>query len=217
MPNLFNKKAKQLESEIDRYLDHVALTGLTFREGVRSYFKNNSSAFEKKYEEISELESESDELRKKIKHQLYTFMLIPESRGDVLGLIETLDDIIDVSEKAVEQLSIENPQVPDFLKENFIELADLSFKAVDEVVKASRAFFREINLVSDFVNKVHYYEHEADNVEEMIKRKAFGCQTIEKFSHKIHIRYFAEKIARVSDVAESVCDRLSVYAIKRKI
>jgi uncharacterized protein Yka (UPF0111/DUF47 family) len=31
------------------------------------------------------------------------------------------------------------------------------------------------------------------------------------------MRYFAEKIAKVSDIAEEVAERLSVYAIKRKL
>jgi len=34
-------------------------------------------------------------------------MLIPESRGDVLGVLETLDDVIDLTEKVVEHFSIE--------------------------------------------------------------------------------------------------------------
>jgi len=72
-------------------------------------------------------------------------------------------------------------------------------------------------MVSDYVNKVHFYEHEADDVEEHLKRRAFNSDEIKRFSHKVHMRYFAEKIAAVSDVAESVAERLSVYAIKRRI
>jgi len=161
--------------------------------------------------------AEVHNIRRDIKHKLYTYMLIPESRGDVLGLLETLDDIVDICEKVLEQFSIETPEIPEFLKSDFIELADLSSKAVEEVVKAARAFFREIGMVSNYVNKVHFYEHEADDVEEHLKRNAFNSKEIESFSQKVHMRYFAEKIAAVSDVAESVAERLSVYAIKRRI
>ena len=56
-----------------------------------------------------------------------------------------------------------------------------------------------------------------ENVEEMLKRKIFGSEEITEFSHRIHLRYFAEKIALVSDVAEDVAERLAVYAIKRRI
>ncbi len=144
-------------------------------------------------------------------------MLIPESRGDVLGLLETLDDVIDICEKVLEQFSIEQPDIPNSLVDGFIELSELSSKAVEQLVKATRAFFKEIKMVNDYINKVHFYEHEADKVEEHIKRKAFRSDEIQLFSKRVHMRYFIEKIASVSDVAETVAERLAVYAIKRKL
>ncbi len=217
MPRFYYSKSKQLEGEIDGYLDRVATSGLIFYEGVKAYVNGKHEKFEKNFQDITALESDADDVRRDIKHKLYTYMLIPESRGDVLGLLETLDDIVDVCEKVLEQFSIETPNIRDFLKSDFIELAELSSKAVDEVVKGARAFFREIEMVSNYVNKVHFYEHEADDIEEQLKRKAFTCTEIERFSEKVHMRYFAEKIADVSDVAQAVAERLSVYAIKRRI
>ncbi len=217
MPKFFNSKSKQIEGDIDGYLDRVTTAGLIFLEGVKAYVNGRKDKFERNFIEISTLESDADNIRRDIKHKLYTYMLIPESRGDVLGILETLDDIVDTCEKVLEQFSIETPDIPEFLKSDFLELAELSSKAVEEVVKGARAFFREIGMVSEYVNKVHFYEHEADNVEEHLKRNAFNSKEIESFSQKVHMRYFAEKIALVSDVSESVAERLSVYAIKRRI
>ena len=217
MPKFFNSKSKQIEGDIDGYLDRVTTAGLIFLEGVKAYVNGRKDKFERNFIEISTLESDADNIRRDIKHKLYTYMLIPESRGDVLGILETLDDIVDTCEKVLEQFSIETPDIPEFLKSDFLELTELSSKAVEEVVKGARAFFREIGMVSEYVNKVHFYEHEADNVEEHLKRNAFNSKEIESFSQKVHMRYFAEKIALVSDVSESVAERLSVYAIKRRI
>lgn len=142
-------------------------------------------------------------------------MLIPESRGDVLGLLETTDNVVDAIKKVLLQFDIEMPDIPESLKEEFMELTKMSVKTVDEMVLASRAFFREISIVNDHVNKVHYFEHEADKIEEEIKRKAFNSSDIKELSKKVQLRYFAEKVALISDEAESVCDRLSIYVIKR--
>lgn len=217
MPLFPNNKTKQLEADIEGYLDRVSTSGMIFKEGVKAYIQGNKDKFDKNFSEITSLESEADTVRRDIKHKLYTYMLIPESRGDVLGLLENLDDIVDTCEKVLEQFSIETPNIREFLASDFIELAELSNSAVDEVVKGARAFFREITMVSNYVNKVHFYEHEADDVEEHLKRKAFNSPEIKKFSEKVHMRYFAEKIATVSDVSEAVAERLAVYAIKRKI
>jgi len=217
MHNIFNNKSKQLEAEIDGYLDRVTKAGLIFNEGVKAYVSERMEKFEKNVKDISVLESDADNVRRDIKHKLYAYMLIPESRGDVLAILETLDDIVDICEKVLEHFSIESPEIPEFLKTDFIELAELSSKTVEEVTKGARAFFYEISMVNDYVNKVQFYEHEADDVEEQLKRKAFNSDEIEPFSKKVHMRYFAEKIAGVSDLAESVAERLSIYAIKRRI
>jgi len=217
MPKIFSNKSKQLEADIDSYLDRVNTAGLVFLEGIKAYIEGRTDYFERKFKEVSDIESEADAKRREIKQKLYTYMLIPEARGDVLGLLETIDDIVDICEKVLEQISIETPEIPVFLKSDFVKLAELSTQAVEELVKGAQVFFRQVDMVSNYVNKVHFYEHEADDVEEQLKRKAFASDEIVRFSHKVHLRYFAEKIAAVSDVAESVCERLSVYAIKRKI
>jgi len=217
MTKIFSNRTKELEANIDAYLDRVENAGLIFLEGVKAYLNGKNEKFEKHYQSISTLESEADNVRRDIKHKLYTYMLIPESRGDVLGLLETMDDVIDISEKVLEQFSIEQPEIPEFLKSDFLDLAELCSKTVEELVKGTRAFFREIKLVNDYVNKVHFYEHEADDVEENLKRKAFNSAEIKRLSRKVHMRYFAEKIALVSDIAEAVAERLSVYTIKRRI
>jgi uncharacterized protein len=217
MKGLFTNKVKVLETNIDAFLDEVCKAGLILVEGIKAYIRKNPERFEQCYKEISTLESRADTLRRDIKQKLYSNMLIPESRGDVLGLLETIDTVVDICEKVLEQLSIEQPIIPDGLEQDFIELSELSGKAVDSVVQGSRAFFTNIKMVNDFVNKVHFYEHEADQVEKNIKRKAFASEEIKQFSRKVHIRYFAEKVALVSDVAESVAERLAVYAIKRRM
>ncbi len=217
MTGFFSDKTKQLEAELESFLNMVSYASLIFLEGVKAYINKKEDRFEQYYRDISKLETEADNLRRDIKLKLYTYMLIPESRGDVLGLLETLDDVIDTTEKVLEQFSIETPVIPEILNEDFIELAELSSKTMEQLVKGVRAFFTEIKMVNDYVNKVHFYEHEADKVEESLKRKAFRIDEIKTFSKKVHLRYFAEKIAMVSDVAESVAERLAVYAIKRRI
>lgn len=216
MAKIFTRRTKELEEEISEYLDLVSSSGLIFYEAIKSYIYDEKEGFNEKFTKISKLETKADEKRRGIKHKLYTYMLIPESRGDVLGLLENLDGIVDSCEKTVERFSIEQPRIPDSIHQDFLNLSKYSRKTVEEVVKAARSFFKEFSLVEDFINKVHFYEHEADDVEENLKRTVFQSN-ISKFSRKVHLRYFVEKISLVSDEAEDVAERLSVYAIKRQI
>ncbi len=215
--NLFFQRARKIEGNIDKYLDNITKAILTFDQGIKEYFKGNFDLFEDKFKEASALESDSDELRREIKYTLYRDLLIPDSRGDVLGLLETLDDVIDVTEEVLREFSIERPTVLEDYKEDFLSLTEMSVKTAQELVSASRSFFREITQVHDYITQVHYWEHEADKVEERIKRKAFSSDKIDKLSYKVQVRYFAERISLLADTAEDVAERLDVYTIKRSI
>jgi hypothetical protein len=143
-------------------------------------------------------------------------MLIPESRGDVLGLLETTDNVIDATKKVLSHFDVERPQVREFLRPVLLKLARASAQALDNVVRGNRAFFKNQEGVEDFIHKVHFYEHEADQLEEQAKRAIFGAEEIERLSEKLQLRDFVELIASLSDEAEDVAERLSVYAIKRQ-
>ncbi len=215
--NLFFQRARKVEGNIDKYLDNISKAILTFEQGIKEYFAGNFNLFEDKFKEATKLESDSDELRRDIKYTLYRELLIPDARGDVLGLLETLDDVIDVTEEVLREFSIEKPVTLEDFKEDFLSLTEKSVKSAQELVSASRAFFREISHVHDYITQVHYWEHEADKVEERIKRSAFGSEKIEKLSFKVQVRYFAERISFLADTAEAVAERLDVYTIKRSI
>lgn len=217
MNNLFSSKSKELQVIISQYIDIVERSALVFQEGIRAYINWKEERFDDYYKSMIELENKADDLRHDFKFKLYSYMLIPESRGDVLGIVETLDDVVDVCKKVLEELSIEQPDIPTDLRPGYLELADLSTKTILELTKATRAFFTEIKLVENYINKVHFYEHEADKLEEIIKRKIFNHKDIAYLSVKMHLRFFVDKISLPSDMAESVAERLSVYVIKRRM
>jgi len=216
MPSVF-KQARAIVGDIEKYLENLDNAADIFELGINEYFQGNLERFEERAQEVQKLETENDRLRGRIKTTLYTDLLIPDARGDVLGLIETLDGVLGVAEHVVDQLSIEKPLVYDFLKDDFIRLTEATVKTVKELVVACRDFFRDPVKVKDSVAKIHFWEHEADKIEERIKRKAFEAEEITEFSRKVHMRYFAERISLFADEAEDVAERLEVYAIKRAL
>ena len=210
-------RAKSIESNIDKYLENILKSSLIFEAGIKEYFDNKLDKFLERTAEVRKLETQSDELRREIKYKLYKELLIPDARGDVLGLLETMDDVIDTVEMVMVRFSIEKPKLWPELKEDFLELSTASVRCVAELVSAARAFFREISKVADCIVQVHFWEHEADQIEERIMKKAFEGDFIKDLSEKVHMRYFAERISLLADEAESVAERLDIYTIKRSI
>lgn len=215
--NPFFNKSEELISDINGFLDTLQETSLIFKKGIKLYFKGDIDKFNNNLEHMRKLENSADKYQKDIKFKLYRYMLIPESRGDVLSLLESTDNVIDLSKKVLTQFSIEKPDIPKFLTEGFLDLTEQSVLSVNELVKGIRSYFEEIAMVNNYINKVHFYEHQADELEESMEREVFSSDKINDLPQKTYIRYFIEKIALISDKAERVTEKLSVAAIKRSI
>jgi len=210
------KKTKSLESKMDAFLDKISEAGIEYRRGIKNYMKNNHEDFERHLQQVTKLEHEADELRKNIETRLYTQTLVPESRGDILALMETSDDVIGRAKDTLVELSIEKPDVPAEFKSGFIELARSTSRALEEMVLALRAFMRDPINVRNYLHKVYHYEKESDRLAEELKRSIFASEELQ-LSHKIHLRYFTLHVDMLADLSEDVADRLAIYTIKRSI
>ncbi len=209
------KKIKNLEAQIDNYLDMVVKGGFLFKQGIKYFLEEQTEEFESRLVSIDTTESDADNLRRKIEKRLYTETLIPESRGDVLGLLEACDKVLNKTAETLHQFSVEIPYILPEVKNYYLELTDISVSALEEMVAAVRSYFADINQVRDHINKVQLYESESDKIAEKIKRIVFRSDI--RLSQKMHMRYFALHIESIADEAEDVCDRLSIAAVKRFI
>ncbi len=210
------KKTKKLELKMDEFLDTVSEAGIIFQEGIKHYLNNKTDRFENQIKKIRQFENRADNLRHAIEQQLYTETLIPESRGDVLALLETTDNVINQAKETLLEFSVEKPQVPQIFHEEVLHLTDHVVHAVDEMTKAIRAFFKDPKAVRNYTHKVYHYESEADRASEHLKRAIFSSEKL-TLAEKIHLRYFALHIDTIADRAEDVADRLGIYTIKRSI
>lgn len=206
----------KLEQKIFQYLDDLDLVTLTFFHGIEQYLKEKQEDFKRKKDEVQDRESQLDELRKEIEWELYSKMLIPESRGDILELLENLDEIADMEERVIMRFYAEQPRLPKELLPLLDEMMGPCKKAVEEVISAARGFFRNSQEVRDKLKRIGFYEHEADLKEEDIKVALFQREDLD-LAHKMHIRDFIDKLARLADLAEDIGDKISIYSVKREI
>ncbi|MBD3366863.1 MAG: DUF47 family protein [Candidatus Eisenbacteria bacterium] len=212
MEKIFSK-TKALEAQIGRFLDTATDVGLLFQEAIKDYMHGEVDNFERRRERVSELEKEADRLRLEIERQLYTYTLIPESRGDVLGLLERTDEVINAAKTALMRFSVQRPRVPEDLSDDYIELACFGGRAVDELILGIRGYFMNDRTVTDRAHKVKFWEKEADAVAERLKRRIFDKDI--ELARKIHLDDFVLYIDMVADEAEDVSERLTISVIKR--
>jgi hypothetical protein len=209
------KRTKQLEQDIDEFLEKVVQAGLIFRRGLSIYLEYGASEeFDDILSQEKQLESRGDTLRRSIETHLYSHTLIPDLRGDVLSLLENMDDLINEYEGNLFRFSIQQPVIPEDFHRGFAELTETVVTCVESVVMAARAFFRDIRAVRDHNNKVMFYETEADKMSTRLQRAVFSGDL--PLENKRHISYFVERIDDIANAAEDIADRLAIYAIKRE-
>ena len=84
-------------------------------------------------------ESRADDLRRRIEWELYSKALIPESRGDILGLVESVDRLLSLAEWSMMEVQLQKLEVPQTLQESFGKLVHVVHsccEAVDDAVRA---------------------------------------------------------------------------------
>jgi len=210
------RRTKQLEQKIDSFFDKLSESAVIFRLAVRVYLREGAKGeFQDRLERVNGLESDADALRREIEQQLYSNTLIPDSRGDVLGLIENADQLLSQFEGTLWAFSNETPDIPDEFRGGFKKLTNMVVKAADELGLGARAFFRNPYDVPAYNHKVMLYEKEADIISTELKIAIFASDL--DLARKQHLRDFVEHIDSVADMAEDVADRLSIYAIKRLV
>jgi len=214
MISLFNK-TRALETQTEEFCDKVSEGSLAFKIGLAAYLTGDSETFTEKQRHVSEIESRADELRRDIQRRLYIETLLPESRGDVLELLENTDEILNACESAMWQFFIEKPQFNGEVAGELGKLVDTVVDSVDALVSALRAFFRGEQSISDHMHKVIFYETEADKINHRVLGLVFDADS--DLSYKNQMRHFVLHIDSIADIAEDVADRLAIFALKRAI
>jgi uncharacterized protein len=206
---------KVLEGQICDYLNTLSQSALMFKAAIPLYLEGGAASddFLQKLKQVDAHESEGDKLRRIIEAELYTEALIPDSRADVLNLMEDLDRLLNQIEYELKSINIETPEFPVEFHEDLINLTDQVVQCIEACVLASRAFFRDANSVKDHIHKVMFFEKEADLVVAKLKKAIFTSDLT--LDRKTHLRGFIENIDALANQAEDVADDLAIFIIKR--
>ena len=130
------KKRFDIGRKIDTFLDKVSESGILFKYGVEANLKGNIDSFTNKIDDITSVEHMGDALRRDLEEQLYTQTLIPESRGDVLDLLESMDGLLDRFKGALWRFEIERPDIFPELHGDIRELVNCAVESVEAMVRS---------------------------------------------------------------------------------
>ena len=210
-------KTRFLEGLIDQFLDQISEGIILVEMGIKVYLSNDEDTdiCLEKLNQIIEIKRRCSELRRTIVTMLYTEMLLPDARGDVLRLLGSLFELLDEMGYNYQELMIVQPRrMPEF-GQDFADLTNMAIRSVQAVVVAARTFFRMPAAVRDHINEVRVFEDETDKLAWRIKRRIFAADL--SFEQRTQLREAAAMIDALADKAENIGDSLSIFAIKRSL
>lgn len=212
----FTKKKNKIHRMVERYLLKIDESINLFNETVEIYFRQG---FSEKFREMIQSthleESTADDIRREIEVSFYEKSLIPESRADIMELLESTDRVLNKAQSVLYQIETQGMQIPAVMKEDFLRLIRNNISAYRSAIEGFNALFTDIKRVREMVEEVDRKESSSDRQERDLIRKIFasGCDKFEK----ILLKELVIEIGRISDLSEEVTDILNIVAVKRMI
>ena len=209
------KKTRELDNKINEFFNNVSEAGLVYIRAITVYLESGASEeFAQKRQEVSAFEARNDQLRRDVEAQLYEHTLLPDSRADVLELLEGVDKVINKYESNLYMYEIEKPIIPKEFHSALKELVQTVQESVEALVVSARAFFAMNGEVQNSLHKVMFFEKQADQQGTVLKTSFFEQNDLE-LAHKRQLQDFEMATELISDFAEDVADNLTVLAVKR--
>jgi predicted phosphate transport protein (TIGR00153 family) len=216
MLNFLFKKERLLRSLIYSYLENLGTVMNHFSIAMDLFLeKGLSDEFDFLVERTHKSESMADDIREEVNLLMYRKALIPESREDVMRLLETIDEIPRSVELVLYMIQTQKLLVPEFLVLDIKELLRLSIECCDLVVKQIDLMLNKQEGIRALLATVDHNESHCDHVERRIITKVFDAD-LDPFL-KLQLKEMVVYIGEISDQADRVSKRVNIMAAKRRV
>jgi uncharacterized protein len=202
---------------VEEYLQKAEECLSLMQETFEIYFeKGLGGAFDEGVEKTHMAESSCDDICQQIEAAMYEKSLIPESREDILNLLETLDRIPNQAESALFHVQMQLLGIPEEFVDKFRQLVHVNRDAFVRLTEAVRALFAEPKKVRAGIREVDKEESSSDHLERDMIRSFFTSETLPP-DQKILLKELVIQIGKVANRCENAGDRLHIITVKRLV
>jgi len=211
---LFLTKQKVLEDRLAAYRQRLWDCVEQTQKSLNAYCASGDlQQLRQEVHTIHRVESEADDIRREIEVMMYSRALFPESRGDILSLLETMDKVPDQAEDVARNIADQMIAVPDFLHPDLSLLLDINCRCVAAMLECVGKMFTDFQHATTIIGRIDELESEADRVQSRLIQQIFASDV--RDMAKILLRDLVNEIAAISDNAQDVGDRVRVMVAKR--
>jgi len=186
-----------------------------FQQAIECHVSDRCQQFEALRKEVSKLENQADNIKRRIRGHLPIGTLMPVSKFQLFRYLREQDQVLDAVKDALNWISYRTePGIPAELEKYVFLLVDAVIEPLEELslmVAGAKLYFETYSekqrvAVKEIIRKVRAQEHEADVAEAEIKRRVFNMD-IDPVT-VFHMVQLAEIIGSIADHAENAGDMM---------
>jgi predicted phosphate transport protein (TIGR00153 family) len=199
---------------LQEHAEKVKVCAWAFQQAIECYVSSRCERFEELRQEVIQLESEADVIKKNIRGHLPKGAIIPVDKYELFRYLREQDQVPDAMEDALDLISYRGEtEIPKELEKDFFLLVDTVIDPVEDLsrlVAEARKYFRNFSdtqreEVKAIIHGLAQKEHEADKLEDSLKRKIFNLTDPVTVFHMVTL---TETIGSIADHAENAGDMM---------
>jgi uncharacterized protein len=210
------KKEQQLESLISQYLENLSRTQEHFVKAMDTCLDEGlCGEFAFLIEQTHKFESKADEIRDEINYLMYSRALIPESREDIMSLIEQVEVIPRIFELILHLIRAQKLKIPDIIMLDVKDLIRISVESCELMIKQIDLMLKNRQGIRALVSTIDHNESHCDHIERSLMLKVFESDM--DLVHKLQLKELIIAMGEVSDQADRVSKRVNILTLKRRV
>ena len=200
---------------LQEHAEKVKECGWAFQQAIECHIADKCQTFEEFRQEVIQLESEADAIKRRIRGHIPKGTLMPVYNFLLFRYLREQDQVIDAVEDALDWISFRSePGIPAELEKEIVILADAVIDPIEELskmVEEARKYFKNYSeeqrvIIKTIIRTLRRQEHEADKAEDMVKQKVLNMN-IDAVT-VFHMVRLAEIIGSIADHAENAGDMM---------
>jgi predicted phosphate transport protein (TIGR00153 family) len=210
------KKENQLNNLIANYLENLVKTQEHFVKAMDTCLDEGiCGEFAFLIEQTHKFESKADDIRDEINYLMYSRALIPESREDVMNLIEHVEVVPRIFELILHLIRTQKIKIPDFVLSEVKDLIRMSVESCDLMIKQIDLMLKNKDGIRTLMTTIDHNESHCDHIERSLMTKVFDS-SLDPI-HKIQLKELIIAMGEISDQADRVSKRVNIMVLKRRV
>ncbi len=210
------KKESQLDTLILQYLENLTRTQEHFVKAMETCLDEGiCGQFSFLIDQTHKFESKADEIREEVNLLMYSRALIPESREDIMNLLEHMDVIPRIFELILHLIRTQKLKIPQFIELETKDLIRISVESCELMIRQVELMLKNKQGIRALLTTIDHNESHCDHIERTLMTKVFDSDL--DTCIKLQLKELVIAMGEISDQADRVSKRVNIMTLKRRV